>query len=258
MNILIGNTGLIGTTLLKSLTFDYEYNSKNICEYNVPDNCDLYLACLPATKWMVNKDPFSDLKNAQSIIDKIKNKEYNNVYLFSTIDVYSESKLGSNENVNPTVSSLNYGSNRYLFELMVKQFLNYKNIKIFRLPALYSKDIKKNVLFDLLNNNNIENINSYSIFQWYNLDNLVFDINYFSKNYKNEEVVNLFPEGIDTKSIINDIFPEYKSKISEKYFVCYDYNTKFNPSGYLHSANESFNDIKHFVHEYRSKSTSVR
>ena len=74
MKILIGNTGLIGTTLKKSISFDFEFNSKNISEYNVPDDCDLYLSCLPATKWLVNKDPYTDLKNAQAIIDIINLK----------------------------------------------------------------------------------------------------------------------------------------------------------------------------------------
>jgi hypothetical protein len=257
MNILIGNTGLIGTTLKKSISFDYEFNSKNISEYNVPDGCDLYLSCLPATKWLVNKDPYTDLKNAQTIIDIISKNKYNKVYLFSTIDVYCESNLRSDENTVPTVTTLNYGTNRYLFEVMVKQLLKYNKVKIFRLPALYSPDIKKNVLFDFLNNNNVENINAHSVFQWYNLKNLVFDVEYYSSKYCNHTIFNLFPAGIDTTRILNELFPEYKTKVSRKDLVYYDYRTILDSSGYLQSATSSFDGIKNFVNEYRSKSTSV-
>jgi hypothetical protein len=257
MNILVGNTGVIGTTLKKSITFDFEFNSKNISEYNVPDDCNLYLSCLPATKWLVNKDPFTDLKNAQVIIDIISKKKYNKVYLFSTIDVYCESNLRSDENTVPTISTLNYGTNRYLFEIMVKQLLKYNNVKIFRLPALYSPDIKKNVLYDLLNNNNIENVNANSVFQWYNLKNLVSDVEYYSSTYSNQTVFNLFPAGIDTSRLLNELFPEYKTKVSRKDLAYYDYRTILNSSGYLQSSTVSFDSIKIFVNEYRTKSTCV-
>lgn len=257
MKILIGNTGLIGTTLKKKLNFDFEFNSRNICDYNVPDNCDLYLSCLPATKWMVNKDPYSDLKNAQSIINIISSKQYNNIYLFSTIDVYCESNLEADEETFPTVKTLNYGTNRYLFEVMIEQFLAYKKLKIFRLPALYSPDIKKNVLFDLLNNKNVENINANSFYQWYNLENLIYDVEYYSSNYNNQIVYNLFPAAVETEKIIKELFPEYINKVSRKYIVKYDYKTILTASGYLQSTASSFEGIKLFVNEYRSKPTSV-
>ena len=33
MKILIGSTGLVGTTLKETIDFDYEFNSKNIDEF---------------------------------------------------------------------------------------------------------------------------------------------------------------------------------------------------------------------------------
>ena len=48
--ILIGSTGLVGTTLKETIEFDYEFNSKNINEfldYNYED-AELYLSCLPS------------------------------------------------------------------------------------------------------------------------------------------------------------------------------------------------------------------
>ena len=72
MKLLIGSTGLIGTTLKDSITFDYEFNSKNIndlIDLELTDSTDVYLSCLPATKYLVNQNPTADLDNILKIID---------------------------------------------------------------------------------------------------------------------------------------------------------------------------------------------
>ena len=98
MKILIGNTGLIGKNLKDQQEFDYEFNSKNINELDqCPDNCDLYLSCLPATKWYINQNIEQDLNNILNIFFHISKKKYRKVYLFSTVDVYCNSPLHVNE-----------------------------------------------------------------------------------------------------------------------------------------------------------------
>ena len=52
------------------------------------------------------------------------------------------------------------------------------------LPGVFSKNIKKNIIYDLIHNNNVSEINSDSIFQWYNLENLTKDIDTFSTKFK--------------------------------------------------------------------------
>jgi hypothetical protein len=261
MKILLGNTGLIGTTLKKSTSFDLEFNSSNIHEYTrkVPDGCDVYLACLPGTKWLVNQNILKDLNNISLIINSLATKSYKNIYLISTIDVYCNSPLKSDENTEPTINTLSYGTNRLMFEKMVENILNYDRLSIYRLPALFSKDIKKNVLYDLLNNNNVNLINANSIYQWYNLDYLYGDIifndehNADSLNY----IYNMFSQGVETKRIVNELFPEYSNIVSGKHVVNYDYCTNIDKSGYLYTAEESFDQIKEFVNEYRTKPTSI-
>jgi hypothetical protein len=100
MKLLIGNTGLIGTTLKDSVRFDLEYNSKNIHEitqtYINPDDNTLYLSCLSATKWVINQNPSSDFDNIMNIIKTLEQREYKNIILYSTIDVYNNSPKESN------------------------------------------------------------------------------------------------------------------------------------------------------------------
>jgi hypothetical protein len=261
MNILIGNTGLVGTTLKKSTSFDLEFNSSNIHEYKdkVPDGCNVYLACLPGTKWLVNKNVKKDLDNIHSIFSTISTKKYNNIFLISTIDVYCQSPLKSNEKTIPTVHTLSYGTNRYLFERMVDELLDYKELLIFRLPALFSKDFKKNALFDLLNNNNVDKVNINSVYQWYNLDYLYGDILYEQEHkIPLQKKFNLFSQGVRTKKIVEELFPEHLSKVQKDVFaVNYDFCTELDKSGYLYTEEESFQQIKEFVNEYRTKPTSL-
>lgn len=251
MKVLIGSTGLVGTTLKEKIKFDYEFNSKNIIDFSNHNynGSDLYLSCLPATKWIINKNLEADLENIHNITKIIRNNNYNNVYLFSTIDVYlGNSKELSNEDEYISFNKLNYGNNRLLFELLVKNYLNYNNLKIIRLPALYSKNIKKNIIYDLLNNNNVSNINKNSYYQWYNLENLVDDINNYSSN-----IINLFTEPVNTIDIIR-LFNQYdENKFYDGEITGYNYTTKYNKSGYINDKISVLEDIKKFINEYRFK-----
>ena len=95
MKIIIGNTGLVGTTLCESINFDLKFNSLNLSDFPniVGDGSELYLTCLPATKWIVNKNVTGDFENLINILNVIKQKKYSKVILISTIDVYNNSPL---------------------------------------------------------------------------------------------------------------------------------------------------------------------
>ena len=254
MRLIIGNTGLVGKTLSDKLEFDYSFNTSNIDTYNdiANDGDELFLSCLPATKWLVNKNINNDMNNIFKIIDIISKKKYSKVVLISTIDVYNESPIESNEDYNINVRNLSYGTNRLIFELLVKNLVNTNDIKIFRLPALFNKYIKKNILFDLINNNNINDINKNSSFQWYNLDNIVNDINYYSNKYPNEIIFNLFTEPLESVEIIN-LFPRLINETSIKDRIVYNYTTKYNTTGYIKSKEEVLEEIKKFINEISSK-----
>lgn len=255
MKIIIGNTGLVGTTLSETINFDLKFNSTNLSDFLkiVDDGAELYLTCLPATKWMVNKNTTGDFENIMNILNLIKGKKYKKVVLISTIDVYNTSELKSNENTTPLVQNLNYGNNRYLFEVLVNEYLQTEDLKIFRLPALFNKHIKKNILFDLINNNNVNTINSNSSFQWYNLNNLSSDIIKYSEKYPNEVVFNLFPEPIDSLEIIN-LFPSLSTQVNfSENKIIYDFTTKFSNNGYISTKEEILTEIKELINELSIK-----
>lgn len=248
MKSLIGNTGLIGQTIQKFEEFDSYYNSKNIDTFkeNKKDGDELFLTCLPATKWMVNKNLKDDMNNIHKIINIISGTHYSKVTLISTIDVYNDSPLGVDETYSPNISKLSYGNNRYIFELMVKECVKTDDLKIFRLPALFNNLIKKNVLYDLIHNNNVNQINQNSKFQWYNLDKLWSDIISYSKDYPNETTFNLFTEPIDTADIVK-MFPQHMDKVQNGIQIIYDYKSKF--GGYIDNKNNVLEEINRFIYE---------
>ncbi len=255
MKILIGDSGLIGGVLKEKIKFDFFFNSKNISDFDnfKFNNSELYLSCLPATKWMVNKNPNVDFENLYKIVKIISKNKYKKIILISTIDVYNDSKLSSDEDSKILIEKLSYGTNRFMFEILVENFVEYEKLYIFRLPALFGKGIKKNILFDLLNNNNIEMINYYSTFQWYNLKNLADDIFNYTEKYPNEKRFNLFTEPIETSNIL-EYFPKYKNKfIKDKTKIEYNFKTKFSKNGYINSKENVLKEIKLFIDEFSGK-----
>jgi hypothetical protein len=251
INAIVGNTGLIGKTLSASINFDYLFNSLNIDSLNnsIPLYVDnLYLSCLPAQKYIVNKNIVADIKNILRIIDAIGNIKPKKVFLVSTIDVYCDSPFGSDEDTVPTFKTLTYGSNRYFFEkLVIKTFAN-SDVSIFRLPGLFGNGIKKNIIYDILNNNNISKINTNSSYQWYDLNDLVKDICLFSK----EKVVNLFTEPIETNYLMDRVFEMVDCGVREDKFF-YDFRTKYSESGYIRSKDYIIEKIKRFKDGYSDK-----
>jgi len=252
MKLLVGDTGLVGTSLKEQTTFDHTFNSSNINQLRsiAKDGDEIYLTCLPAAKWLVNKNLEQDISNLNNIIKQLEGIKFSNVVLISTIDVYCESPLGVDETFLPIIKTVNYGTNRLLFEILVRENLSYDKLNIFRLPALFNKHIKKNIVYDMLNGNNVEKVNANSSFQWYNLDHLYEHITFFTRHYKEDEIFNLFPEPLDTREIIK-LFPEvHQCDWGPK--VVYDYKTKFSTTGYFYLKETSLSYLKELINETRS------
>ena len=245
-NIIVGSTGFVGQTLMADIPFAYQFNSKNIQEIaDCPNGCNLYLTCLPATKWKVNQDLAGDIDNISSIIECLRTNTYKNVYLISTIDVYGDSPTGVSESYSPNYSGLNYGSNRLMFESLVKNYLEYEEYRVFRLPALFGKNLKKNIIFDLMNDNQVEKINTNSYFQWYDLSELSKHICEFSYHHPDVEVFNLFPEPVSTIEILDTFFPDKKCGAGDP--INYNYRTDYSDTGYIYSKEDTLAKLSKFL-----------
>jgi dTDP-4-dehydrorhamnose reductase len=94
--------------------------------------------------------------------------------LISTVDVFMN-PLGVNEGTPIEESGLHaYGLHRRLLEKFVES--HFANYLIIRLPGLVGPGLRKNVIFDFRNDNNLKTIDSRGIFQFYPMVNLWYDI----------------------------------------------------------------------------------
>ena len=69
MRLLVGDTGVVGKSLLEQRHFDLTFNSRNskyIADNSV-SNDELWLSCLPAAKWQVNRQIDKDLKTISDV-----------------------------------------------------------------------------------------------------------------------------------------------------------------------------------------------
>ena len=179
---IVGYSGFVGMNLLQFYKFDKFYNSKNF-EKVINQHFDvLYFCGIPAVKWYANKYPEHDFNTIENIKNILKTITCDKFILVSTIDVYDITDTSEIDNIilNEDYkcnfeNNHTYGKNRFLFEKFILD--TFKNCHIIRLPALFGKGLKKNIIYDLINNNQIENIPYNSLFQWYNLDRLKDDIN---------------------------------------------------------------------------------
>lgn len=231
---LIGNTGFVGSNLLRDIEFDELYNSQNIAEITGKSFQKIVCAGVNAVKWWANQHPEEDKAQIDRLLNILKTVKVDTFILISTVDVYGEAN-GSTEDDVPNPDGFNfYGRHRWYVEEFVKQ--NFAKYHIIRLPALFGPGLKKNIIYDLLNSHRLDVINPLSSFQWYPLARLARDIQIIET--ANVSVINLAAEPVKTEIIVNRYFPSVEIGSNASTEVHYDMHTKY---GYL------FGQDSHYV-----------
>lgn len=168
---LIGYTGFVGSNLLREYPFAGRYNSVNI-ERIAGAYFDLIVcAGAPAAKWKANQEPAADRACLGRLIAALERVKSQRFVLVSTVDVYGQAN-GVDETSPPT-GATPYGRHRLELEQFVAD--HFQSLVV-RLPGLFGPGLKKNAIYDLINNNQVEKIDSRSVFQFYNLGRLWRDI----------------------------------------------------------------------------------
>jgi nucleoside-diphosphate-sugar epimerase len=168
---LIGHTGFVGGNLLRQYLFDACYNSTNVEEIAGRQFDLLVCAGAPAAKWKANRDPAGDHACLGRLEDALGRVTARAVVLVSTVDVFGDS-TGADEDVLPEGAGP-YGRHR----LELEQFVAGRfDTLVVRLPGLFGPGLKKNAVFDLLHDNEVEKIDSRAVFQFYDVRRLWADI----------------------------------------------------------------------------------
>lgn len=173
-NALIGFSGFVGSTLLKQAPFESLYRSTNIGEIEGQSFNTVVCAGAPAQKWLANRDPEGDRQKIDGLIEHLKTIQCKTFILVSTVDVF-KSPIGVDEDTPIEEVGLHaYGLHRRLLEKFVEN--HFASFLIVRLPGLVGPGLRKNVIFDFLNDNNLHTLDSRGVFQFYPMVNLWYDI----------------------------------------------------------------------------------
>lgn len=149
MKGLIGHTGFVGTNILKSQNFDLLYNSKNIAHIRGKKLKLLVCAGAPGSMINANKNKTIDRENIDVLIKNISQSRPDRLILISTIGVFNDFSALNDETSKEFEKTLGYGVNRrYLEQILQSKFTK---VHIIRLPALFGTGLKKNFIFDILN-----------------------------------------------------------------------------------------------------------
>jgi nucleoside-diphosphate-sugar epimerase len=170
---LIGYTGFVGSNLLRQHSFDACFNSSNI-EQIAGRGFDLVVcAGARAEKWKANAEPGRDLDNIERLTRALEQVNARKVVLISTVDVFINPIDVDEESPTPTAGLSPYGRHRRRLEQIVAG--RFDSLVV-RLGGLYGPGLKKNVIYDLLHDNNVAAIDSRGTFQYYDVSRLWRDI----------------------------------------------------------------------------------
>ena len=170
---LIGHTGFVGQNLARQTRFDDLYNSRNI-EQIAGRSYDLVVCSgARAEKWLANREPEQDRQGIARLCQCLEQVQASRVILMSTVDVF-QSTLGVDEGTQINLDGLcPYGANRFELEEFVRGRFD---ALVVRLPGVFGPGLKKNIIYDFLNGNQVDRIHHASVFQFYDLNWLWSDI----------------------------------------------------------------------------------
>jgi len=247
IDALIGYTGFVGSNILKQLpNIQAKFNSKNIEEIQGKSFDTIYCAGAPGVKWLANKEPEKDLEQINRLISCLQKAKANRLALISTIDVYPK-PLNVDEDTAIPEDNHAYGRHRLLLEQFVSK--NFDHV-ILRLPALFGPGLKKNIIFDFMNDNNIEQIHQDGQFQFYNIENLSSDIKKSIEH--NLKLINISTEPISVSDLVNEVFNNGFTNDKPVPGPRYDYGSKHasiwgNSGKYQYLKVDVISDIKAFT-----------
>ncbi|SET56703.1 NAD-dependent epimerase/dehydratase family protein [Thorsellia anophelis] len=230
---LIGYTGFVGSTLMKQFNFTDFYRSTNISDIRSHSFDTVVCAGAPAQKWLANKEPSADLMKINQLIENIKQINAKRFILISTVDVFKKPQNVDEDTVIDEEGLHPYGLHRRLLEKFVES--HFENHLIVRLPGLVGPGLKKNIIFDFLNGNNLESIDCRSVFQFYPMVNLWSDIQIALEGKL--RLIHLTSEPVRVSDIASECFnfsfnnvPSELSSASQ-YDLQTKYSKLFNTSG---------------------------
>jgi nucleoside-diphosphate-sugar epimerase len=250
MTSLIGYTGFVGSNLLSNRSYDSVYRSIDIDTIQGKHFDHIVCTGVQAMKWWANLHPEEDRSKINHLLEPLSTVEARRFTLISTIDVYPSPCQVDEDTVISREGHHAYGLNRLDVEDWVIQ--KFPEVLIIRLPGLFGPGIKKNVIYDMLNDNNLEKIHPDGVFQYYDLRRLADDIDRAWELGIN--LLNLSTGQLATSEIRDRFFPTKQLGGTGNAPASYDMHSKHataweGKDGYLYSKEKVIADLEDWLNE---------
>lgn len=205
---IIGSNGFVGSNVLEALKNEdiVLIDRSNIDLCSSYDYRTLFICAGEARKWFVNSNVKDATKNVVDLYTSISRYRASQVIYFSSIDVYNKDLT-----INDGYSTEPYGVTKLVLEELISK--TFANCVIVRLGALFGKGLKKNFLFDLLNERHewIEKQSSLSGFQYFNMGQIKLVWENVEK-IQGLHIVDAFSEVVYNRDILNHLGLDYSLK----------------------------------------------
>lgn len=249
---LIGYTGFVGGNLARQHGFDESFNSKNIESIAGREFELLVCAGAPAEKWKANREPESDRAAIQRLATCVGKAKAEYLILISSVDVYPRPvEVDEDEFIVPVDPA--YGRHRLLLE---KYLQDHFDSLIVRLPGLFGDGLKKNIIYDFLHGNRVDQVHADASFQFYGLDTLWRDIG--TARAAGLRLINFATEPVTVAAVAREAFAmEFGNRPEGVTPARYDFRSRHaalygGKNGYLQDRAAVLSNLRDFVQRHKS------
>ncbi|MFD1717008.1 NAD-dependent epimerase/dehydratase family protein [Georgenia deserti] len=256
---LIGHTGFVGSNFALQHDFDDTYNTRNIADI-AGKRYDLVVsAANRADSHRINHGAGEqDRAEIEDYVELLSRVEIGKLVLVSTVSLYPP-LTSPDEDTKVTEQGLQpYGANRAWQEhALAERF----DTLILRLPQLYGANVKKGIVYDLLNDYRVEHIRPHLEFQHYDLGRVWADTSLALE--AGLDALNIATPPLKSGTVAEEVFgvdiwaqhadvvetPEtlgYTRDMRTRHASLFD-----GPEGYLMTAEEELAGIRAFVESRR-------
>lgn len=253
MRALIGHTGFVGGNLDRQTHFTHRFNRSNIEELAGRTFDLLVCAGAPAEKWKANADPEADSASLARLRESLFQCDARRVILISTIDVYPDPAGVDELTPIDAEQSAPYGKHRLELERAIG---GHFHTLIVRLPGLFGPGLKKNAIYDLLHDNQVDRLHADNRYQFYDLNRLWADISTADRN--EIDLINLPTEPVSIEEVARAAFDIEFGNRPGPTTAAYDVRTRHaslfgRDDGYVESKAGILDAIRRFVQMERAR-----
>lgn len=241
---LIGHTGFVGSNLISKRDYNATYRSNDIEIIRGKDFEHIVCSGIQAMKWWANLNPDEDLAEIDRLLECLSKTHAERFTLISTIDVYPAPRMVDEDSEINLSGHHPYGLHRLHAERRIREL--FPEVLVVRLPGLYGPGLKKNVIFDMMHDNNLHQIHPGGVFQYYDLRRLADDIDRAWE--LGLPLLNISSEPLGTHEIRDQFFPAKELGATGQAPASYDMRSKNAEvwggiDGYLYSKEQVVADL---------------